>query len=516
MPSTQLVAEPRLEPLAARVAQPCPLAGLAAARGYRSEPGFSGGEVRLSRCELIRHLSAIAGAGDFVMVFVGFLLAFWIRFDSGLIPAAAGAHLPASLFSYWKLLVLGTVILFFGLVSKEMYRPGDLLHPEQIRERLLSVLFVGLFSLLGFSLIAKTTPSISRTFVLCAFGYVLLTVYGWRALLSRILQHPALARRLRQRLVCVGWTPEACRIHRSLLEDSRASVDFIGYIRTEKVSEVASSCGSYALGDLDELAAILEREAVDVLALVDECMPHGEVMRVVNLCEREQVEFKMVPPFFEVLVSGLRPGMIGALPVLALEGLPLDRYMNLLVKRAVDVLGAVVGLVLSLPLVIIFGALVRWESPGPIFYRQVRMGLHGALFHMIKLRSMRPDAEERNGPQWAQENDPRRLRIGAFMRKWNIDEVPQFWNVLKGDMSLVGPRPERPELIKGFKCQVPHYNSRHISRPGLTGWAQVNGWRGNTSLEERIRHDIWYLENWTLWLDLRIMVMTLLGHKNAY
>lgn len=516
MPSTQLVAEPCLEPLVARVAQPCPLAGLAGVRGYRSEAEVSGCEVRLARREFISHLSAVAGAGDFLMVFVGFLLAFWIRFDSGLIPAAGGVHLPASLFSYWKLVALGTVILFFGLVSKEMYRSSDLLHPDQIRERLFSVLFVGLFFLLGFSLIAKTTPSISRTFVLCAFGYVLLTMYGWRVLLSRILQHPALARRLRQRLLFVGWTPEACRIHRSLLEDSCTSVDFIGHVRTEKVSEVASPSGSCALGDLDELGAILERDAVDVLVIVDERLPHGEVMRVVNLCEREEVEFKKAPLFFEVLVSGLRPSVIGGMPVLALEGLPLDRSMNRLVKRAVDILGAMVGLVLSAPLVIIFGALVRWESSGPIFYRQVRMGLHGRLFQMIKLRSMRPDAEESNGPQWAQEDDPRRLRIGAFMRKWNIDEVPQFWNVLKGDMSLVGPRPERPELIKGFKCQVPHYNSRHISRPGLTGWAQVNGWRGNTSLEERIRHDIWYLENWTFWLDVRIMVMTLLRQKNAY
>ena len=516
MPSTQLVAEPCLEPLAAGGAQPRPCAGLAASRGSRPESGVSGCDARLARRKLISNLSAIAGAGDFLMIFVGFVLAFWIRFDSGLIPAVGGEHLPASLFSYWKLVALGTAILFLGLMSKEMYRPSDLLHPEQIRERLFSVLFVGLFLLLGFSLIAKTTPSISRTFVLCAFGYVLLTVYGWRVLLSRIMQQPALARRLRQRLLFVGWTSEACRIRRSLIEDSGASVDFIGYVGTEKASEVASPCGSCALGDLDELGAILERNAVDVLVIVDERLPHGEVMRVVNLCEREGVEFKKVPLFFEVLVSGLRPSMIGNLRVLALEGLPLQRSMNQLVKRAIDILGAMVGLVLSVPLVIIFGALVRWESSGPIFYRQVRMGLHGRLFHMIKLRSMRPDAEESNGPQWAQEDDPRRLRIGAFMRKWNIDEVPQFWNVLTGHMSLVGPRPERPELIKGFKCQVPHYNSRHISRPGLTGWAQVNGWRGNTSLEERIRHDIWYLENWTFWLDVRIMVMTLLRQKNAY
>jgi lipopolysaccharide/colanic/teichoic acid biosynthesis glycosyltransferase len=134
---------------------------------------------------------------------------------------------------------------------------------------------------------------------------------------------------------------------------------------------------------------------------------------------------------------------------------------------------------------------------------------------MFKIRSMGMDAEEA-GAQWAKENDPRRLQIGAFMRKWNIDEVPQFWNVLKGDMSLVGPRPERPELIAHFKHQIPHYHARHTCLPGMTGWAQVHGWRGNTSLEERIHYDIWYVENWSPGLDFRIMMMTFLRQKNAY
>jgi lipopolysaccharide/colanic/teichoic acid biosynthesis glycosyltransferase len=134
---------------------------------------------------------------------------------------------------------------------------------------------------------------------------------------------------------------------------------------------------------------------------------------------------------------------------------------------------------------------------------------------MTKIRSMRLDAESGKA-QWAHENDPRRLRIGTFMRRWNLDEVPQFWNVLKGDMSLVGPRPERPELIEQFKFDIPHYNARLTCKPGISGWAQVNGWRGNTDLEERIRHDIWYVEHWSLWLDFKIMAMTFGRQKNAY
>ena len=333
----------------------------------------------------------------------------------------------------------------------DIYREADLLHVERIKGRLFNVLLVGLFLLLGFSLIAKTSPSISRTFVLCAFGFVLCALYGWRFFLNCICHHPALARRLRQRLMFVGWTPQACRVCEGGLRDFPASIDCLGCIQTENLPERGSSCGSRALGGISNLAAVLERHGVDVLVVVDENMKPSELARVVSLCEREQVEFKKVPQAFEVFVSALRPSMVGNLPVLALEGLPLNLFLNRLLKRVVDVTGALVGLLLSLPLVIICGTLVRWESRGPVFYRQVRMGLNGRLFRMIKLRSMRPDAEEQNGPQWAEENDSRRLQIGAFMRKWNIDEVPQFWNVFIGDMSLVGPRPERPELIPGFR-----------------------------------------------------------------
>ena len=192
-----------------------------------------------------------------------------------------------------------------------------------------------------------------------------------------------------------------------------------------------------------------------------------------------------------------------------------DRFPNRITKRAVDVIGAVVGLLFSVPLLAIFGFFLCLESPGPVIFRQKRTGKDGRDFFMFKIRSMRPNAEE-NGAQWAEENDSRRLRIGAFMRKWNIDEIPQYWNVLKGDMSLVGPRPERPEFISNFEQQIPNYQARHTCLPGMSGWAQINGWRGNTSLQKRIEFDLWYVENWTLSLDFRIMLKTLLSYRNAY
>jgi lipopolysaccharide/colanic/teichoic acid biosynthesis glycosyltransferase len=181
----------------------------------------------------------------------------------------------------------------------------------------------------------------------------------------------------------------------------------------------------------------------------------------------------------------------------------------------VDIIGGIVGLLLSIPIIIVFGILVYHESPGPIFYTQNRSGRGGRVFKIYKLRSMRLNADAK-GAQWAVQNDPRRLKIGEFMRKMNIDEVPQFWNVLKGDMSLVGPRPEMTELIANWKEEIIHYNARHFAKPGMTGYAQVNGMRGNCDLRERVRYDLFYLENWSLWLDFQILLKTFFVRTNAY
>ncbi len=188
---------------------------------------------------------------------------------------------------------------------------------------------------------------------------------------------------------------------------------------------------------------------------------------------------------------------------------------NGVLKRGVDIVGAMVGLVLSAPLIVVFGALIYRESKGSIFYKQTRTGKGGKEFTIYKLRSMRLDSEV-DGAGWTVEDDPRCLKIGALMRRLNIDEVPQFWNVLKGDMSLVGPRPERPEHIVRLEKEIPRYQDRHAVKPGITGWAQVNGWRGDTDLGERVKCDIEYIERASMLWDLSIMLRTFVNRHNAY
>ncbi|MEO0416320.1 MAG: sugar transferase, partial [Verrucomicrobiota bacterium] len=240
-----------------------------------------------------------------------------------------------------------------------------------------------------------------------------------------------------------------------------------------------------------------------------------DLLSLSRICEKEMVDFKLVPTCFRVLVSGLHLESIGGIPVMGISKLPLHSALNQYIKRAFDIIGALAGLALTAPIIAVFGLIIYRESPGPIFYRQRRLGANGTLFDMVKLRSMKLNAESDGKVGWTVKDDPRRLKIGELMRKWNIDEVPQFWNVLMGHMSLVGPRPERPELIERFKEEIPHYQARHNIKPGITGWAQVNGLRGDTDLSERVRFDLHYIENWNIIFDIQIMFLTFFKREGA-
>jgi exopolysaccharide biosynthesis polyprenyl glycosylphosphotransferase len=373
-----------------------------------------------------------------------------------------------------------------------------------------------LFTYLAVSLILKFDPTISRLFMLTSFVCTLSAVLAWRVILFKVMHWELFALNFRQRVLFVGWCKESEHLETEIQSDSNHPYKIVGCLSSPQGRLRRSLPPSVPhLGDHRKLGNLLEQRCADIVILADPYIGMGEIVGMANQCEMEFVQFKVIPSYFHILASGLRLETINEMPVLGVSDLPLNRFQNRLVKRLIDIVGATVGLLLSIPLIAIFGALVYRESPGPIFYRQTRAGRNGCPFTIFKIRSMGMHAE-RSGAQWAKENDPRRLRVGAFMRKWNIDEVPQFFNVLKGDMSLVGPRPERPELISKFKNEIAHYHARHTCLPGMSGWAQVHGWRGNTSLEERIRFDIWYVENWNVALDFKIMLMTFLRRKNAY
>jgi exopolysaccharide biosynthesis polyprenyl glycosylphosphotransferase len=275
--------------------------------------------------------------------------------------------------------------------------------------------------------------------------------------------------------------------------------------------------GLPVLGKIADLPQLIEHQQVQEVII---CLPeatHRDLVQIVAQCERERVSIRIYPDVFQIMASEVSISDLAGLPLLTMRDVGL-RGWHLALKRTVDIAGSVAALILLSPLMMLTALLVKLESPGPVFYVQERMGLDAKPFLMLKFRSMRDDAE-RQGPGWTKPDDPRRTRIGSLLRKLSIDELPQFINVLLGDMSLVGPRPERPVYVEQFRQSIPRYMDRHREKAGLTGWAQVNGLRGDTSIAERTKYDLWYIENWSIWLDFQIIVRTALrmfSDRQAY
>jgi Undecaprenyl-phosphate glucose phosphotransferase len=287
--------------------------------------------------------------------------------------------------------------------------------------------------------------------------------------------------------------------------DDRAGGDHIGYR------------GIPLLGMLAEADDIIKRESVDHVYVALPLEEHVKMLALIEATNREGVDIHVVPDLLQFIALRARLENLDGVPIISLNDVPL-RGFNSVLKRAIDVsLSAVALAFLTVPFALI-AWLIRRESPGPVFYAQERMGLDGKAFNVYKFRSMHIGAEDATGPIWARDDDPRATNVGRWLRKLDVDELPQLWNVLRGDMSIVGPRPERPYFVEQFKHRIPQYMLRHKVKAGITGWAQVNGWRGNTSLEKRIEYDLYYIENWSVGLDIKIMWLTLVRglHRHAF
>lgn len=282
----------------------------------------------------------------------------------------------------------------------------------------------------------------------------------------------------------------------------------VGFVDDDAPTQTVQ--GVPVLGQVDDIPELTVTEKVDEVIVVMPEATHHEILKVVSKCDRSRVAIKVFPNVFQIMASEVSIGDLGGLPLLTVRDTALQGW-RLTVKRSVDVMGSAVGLVFLSPIMMLLAVLIKLESEGPVFYTQERMGLDGKRFMMLKFRSMRADAEAYTGPVWASANDSRRTRMGAIIRRLSIDELPQLINVLIGDMSLVGPRPERPVFVEQFKETIPRYMDRHREKAGITGWAQVNGLRGDTSIIERTKYDLWYTENWSLALDFRILIRTILN-----
>jgi exopolysaccharide biosynthesis polyprenyl glycosylphosphotransferase len=309
------------------------------------------------------------------------------------------------------------------------------------------------------------------------------------------------------RLLIVGTGDVGRMILQKVRQMPRLGYHVVGFVDGE--TSAGQIMGVPVLGGVDDIPELIEAHEIQEVIIGRPELSHQEVLAIISRCERGQVGIKIFPDLFQIIATELSIGDLGGLPLLTVRDVAL-RGWKLTLKRGFDLVGSAVGLVLISPILMIMAVAIKLDSPGPVFYAQERMGLDATPFWCLKFRSMRTDAEK-DGPGWTKEGDPRVTRLGRFIRRMSIDELPQLINVFLGDMSLVGPRPERPVYVEQFRRSIPRYMDRHREKAGMTGWAQVNGLRGDTSIAERTKYDLWYIENWSLWLDFKIILRTFFG-----
>ncbi len=277
--------------------------------------------------------------------------------------------------------------------------------------------------------------------------------------------------------------------------------------------------GIKVLGRIENLNVILPENQMDEIAITLGLSEYYRLEEIVALCEKSGVHTKFIPDYNKIIPTKPYTEDILGLPVINIRYVPLNNTFNALIKRTMDIVGSIVGIIVTSPLMLLMCLIIKLTSPGPLIYKQERVGLHNQTFWMYKFRSMEVQPESEEKKAWTVKNDPRVTPVGKFMRHTSIDELPQLFNILKGNMSLVGPRPERPFFVEKFREEIPRYMVKHQVRPGLTGWAQVNGYRGDTSIRKRIECDLYYIENWSIGFDIKIIFLTFFKgfiNKNAY
>jgi len=318
-------------------------------------------------------------------------------------------------------------------------------------------------------------------------------------------------------VIIVGTNVTARRVYSNIVANPSLGYRVLGYFSANGIGEMELTYAHY-LGPIEKVPHFVRERVVDIVLISLSYKNHPQLYELVRDCEGLNTEIMMVPDMLELMTTGVRIKELEGIPFIKIKGIPLTTW-NIILKRSFDIVLSALILVICSPVFAIIALLIKLNSRDPVFFRQERVGLDGKPFHLMKFRSMRVDAEKETGPVWASKGDPRRTRVGSFLRRFSLDELPQLINVLKGEMSIVGPRPERRHFVEQFKREVPRYLDRHRVKTGMTGWAQVNGLRGNAPIEERTKYDVYYVENWSIVFDLKIILKTIravIFGKDAY
>lgn len=452
---------------------------------------------------------------DLIFINVALIISHHIRFDSGWMSYFE--YHPRDVYASIALVESFLFPIMFFL--QQMYRFKRNVSSIDEFYKIFSAVSIGTVLAMAVSVFIARDFNYSRALLTLNWGLSVVLIWFGRMFISA-LQKTVRARGVGTENVVIIGTGEIGRVVLGKIKRSPGlGYKAIGFLDEFYDPEARDIDGVPLLGSISDVGRVVQKYGAREVIIAEPSLTHLRVLDIITMCEKEKVNIKVFPDLFQIMATEVTIGDLDGLPMVTVRDIVLKGW-NLALKRTLDVMLSAILLVLLSPLLLFTALLIKITSPnGPVFFAQERVGLDGKVFYVIKFRSMRPDAEAQTGPVWAKKGDSRTTWLGQWLRRFSIDELPQFVNVLIGEMSIVGPRPERPYFVEQFSKSVPRYYERHKEKAGITGWAQVNGLRGDVSIEERTAYDLYYVENWTLWLDIKIIlrtILTVLRDKNAY
>lgn len=456
---------------------------------------------------------------DAMVIIASYVFAWWLKFLSGILDHEVGV---LSFEFYMKALIIivpGYVLLYyaFNLYTSKRVQGRRLEFSNIVMANTVGLLlaFAVLFTLQSYNAQFK---NFSREMFFYFYAVNIIAEEIVRLLIRRVLRNIRRKGYNLKHILLVGYSRAAEQYIDRIQQNPQWGYNVRGVL-DDNIARGTAYKGVKVIGSIGNLNYILPQNSLDEIAITLGLEEYYKLEKIVAECEKSGVHTKFIPDYGNIIPTKPYTEDLLGLPVINIRYVPLTNTFNAFTKRCMDVIGSIVCIIIFSPLMLFSAILVKATSKGPLIFAQERVGLHNKPFHMYKFRTMYVQTEEEEHKGWTKKDDPRVTSVGRFLRKTSLDEFPQLFNVLKGDMSLVGPRPERPQYVEKFREEIPRYMIKHQVRPGMTGWAQVNGYRGDTSIRKRIEHDLYYIENWTLGLDVKILILTVFKgfiNKNAY
>ncbi len=466
-----------------------------------------------------QHFNRLHVLIDILVIALSYVFAWWLKFQSGILDRELGV-LPFSFYMSALVVIIPVYILLyyaFNLYTAKRVQGRRLELSNIIMANTvgLMIFFTLLFMLQSYDAQYK---NVSREMVFYFYAVNIVFEEIVRLLIRHFLQKFRRKGYNLKHILLVGYSRAAEQYIDRIQQNPQWGYNVRGVL-DDNIARGTAYKGVKVIGSIGNLNYILPQNSLDEIAITLGLEEYYKLEKIVAECEKSGVHTKFIPDYGNIIPTRPYTEDLLGLPVINIRYVPLTNTFNAFMKRCMDVIGSVVCIILFSPIMLFTAIAVKVTSKGPLIFCQERVGLHNKPFHMYKFRTMYVQTEEEEQKGWTKKDDPRVTKVGRFLRKTSLDEFPQLFNVLKGDMSLVGPRPERPQYVEKFREEIPRYMIKHQVRPGMTGWAQVNGYRGDTSIRKRIEHDLYYIENWTLGLDIKILFLTVFKgfiNKNAY